>query len=102
LQRALSNAGPAVEKLLTVGLPSALRQISLQLTGPGGAITSSQTGYSRLQKSLADEELKIQTDSASLTERLTRQYASMDARVSAYKATQSFLEQQIASWTKSA
>jgi flagellar hook-associated protein 2 len=102
LQRALSNAGPAVEKMLTVGLPSALRQISLQLTGPGGAITSSQSGYSRLQKTLADEELKIQTDSANMTERLTRQYASMDARVSAYKATQSFLEQQIASWTKSA
>jgi flagellar hook-associated protein 2 len=102
LQRALSNAGPAVEKILTVGLPSALRQISLQLTGPGGAITSSQSGYGRLQKTIADEELRVQSDSANLTERLTRQYASMDARVSAYKATQSFLEQQIASWTKSA
>lgn len=102
LQRALSNGGPAVEKMLNVGLGSALRQISLSLTGTGGAITASQSAYSRLQKSMADEELKIQTDSANLSQRLTLQYAGMDARVSAYKATQSFLEQQIASWTKSA
>jgi flagellar hook-associated protein 2 len=102
LQRALANSGPAVEKMLNVGLGSALRQISLSLTGPGGALTSSQSAYSRQQKSIADEELQIQTDSANLTTRLTLQYANMDARVSAYKATQSFLEQQIASWTKSA
>ncbi|HEU4969728.1 flagellar filament capping protein FliD [Sphingomonas sp.] len=102
LQRALSESGPAVERMLNVGLGSALRQISLSLTGPGGALTSSQSGYSRQQEDIADQELKLQTDSENLTQRLTLQYASMDARVSAYKATQSFLEQQIASWTKSA
>jgi flagellar hook-associated protein 2 len=102
LQRALANSGPAVEKMLNVGLGSALRQISLSLTGPGGALTSSQSGYTRQQKDISEQELKIQTDTETLTQRLTLQYAGMDARVSAYKATQSFLQQQVASWTKSA
>ena len=102
LQRALSSSGAAVEKMINVGLGSALRQISLNLTGPGGALTASQSGYSRQQKVVSDEELKIQSQTEALRDRLTKQFAGMDARVSAYKATQSFLEQQIKSWTRSA
>lgn len=102
LQRALSQSGPAVERMITGGLGSALRQISLSLNGTNGALTASQSGYARLQKSISEQELKLQTDTAAMRERLTRQYASMDARVSAYKATMSFMDQQIKSWTKSA
>jgi flagellar hook-associated protein 2 len=101
LQSALTSSGPAVEKMLTVGLGAALRDISLNLTGTGGALTASQAAYSRQQKDLADQQLKITSDSDTMRDRLTKQYASMDARVSAYKATMSFLEQQVASWTKS-
>jgi flagellar hook-associated protein 2 len=102
LQAALASNGPAVEKIVNTGLGSALRQISIALTGPGGPLTASQAGYGRLQGTIAKDELKIQTATEALRERLTKQFAGMDARVSAYKATQSFLEQQIASWTKSA
>ena len=102
LQSALSKNGPSVEKILTVGLGSALRQISIALTAPTGPIGASQSGYTRLQSALADEAEKIELDTATLRERLTRQFAGMDARVSAYKATQSFLDQQIKSWTRSA
>lgn len=102
LQKALSEAGPAVEKIITFGLGSALRDISVTLTGPNGALTASQSGYSRLQKTIADQQLKLDTDSASMRERLIRQYASMDARVAAYKSTMSFMDQQIKSWTRSA
>ncbi|HYZ47337.1 MAG TPA: flagellar filament capping protein FliD [Sphingomonas sp.] len=100
LKQALSRNGPAVERMLTVGLGSALRQISLDVTGTGGALTASQAGYTREQKSVADRQAKIDTDSAAMRDRLTRQYASMDARVSAYKSTLSFLQQQVAAWTK--
>jgi flagellar hook-associated protein 2 len=102
LQSALSRNGPSVEKILTVGLGQALRQISNALTAPTGPLTASQSGYSRLQGALARETEKIELDTATLRERLTRQFAGMDARVSAYKATQSFLDQQIKSWTRSA
>jgi flagellar hook-associated protein 2 len=102
LQRSLSASGPAVEKMLTVSLGSALRQISLALTGKGGALSASEAGYTRQQKQIADQELKIETESAALRERLTKVYSTMDARVSAYKATMSFMEQQIKSWTRDA
>jgi flagellar hook-associated protein 2 len=102
LQKALSASGPVVEKMLTVSLGSALRQISLSLTGKGGALSASETGYARQQKQIAEQELKIQTQSEAMRERLTKVYSSMDARVSAYKATMSFMEQQIKSWTRDA
>ncbi len=99
LQSALTNSGAAVERILTVGLPAALRQVSLGLTAPTGGLSASQTGYTRLQTSIAKEEERIASDTERLRDRLTRQFAGMDARVSAYKATQSFLDQQIKSWT---
>lgn len=102
LQAALTNSGAAVERILTVGLPAAMRQVSLALTASTGGLNASQTGYTRLQSSIAKEEEKIELDTATLRERLTRQFAGMDARVSAYKATQSFLDQQIKSWTNNA
>lgn len=102
LQAALAKNGPSVERMLTTGLGSALRQISIALTAPSGPLTASQTGYTRLQSAISRDEAKIELDAAALRLRLTRQYAGMDARVSAYKATQSFLEQQIKTWTRSA
>jgi flagellar hook-associated protein 2 len=102
LQSAISNSGAAVEKILTVGLPAALRSVSLTLTAPAGGLSASQTGYTRLQSALAKEEERIALDTETLRTRLTRQFAGMDARVSAYKATQSFLDQQIKSWTANA
>lgn len=102
LQSALTNSGPAAEKMLTVGLGTALRDISLSLTGAGGALTASQSAYSRQQKVIAEQQEKLTTDQATAKERLTKQYASMDSRVAAYKSTLSFLQQQVAVWTKSA
>jgi flagellar hook-associated protein 2 len=102
LQSALARSGPAVERMITQGLGAALRTISLTMTSPTGPLTASQTGYSRLQTALAKEEEKIALDTENMRTRLTRQFAGMDARVSAYKATQSFLDQQIKSWTNNA
>ncbi len=100
LQRALTESPAAVEEMLTVGLGSDLRQVSFALTAPSGGLSASQTGYTRLQSAIAKEEEKIELDTETLRERLTKQYAGMDARISAYKQTMSFMEQQIASWTK--
>jgi flagellar hook-associated protein 2 len=102
LQAALVKAPVAVEEMLTVGLKTALRDMSTALTSQSGALAASQAGYTRLQSAIEKEELKIESGTATLTERLTRQFASMDARVSAYKATMSFMDQQIKNWTKSA
>lgn len=102
LQNALSKSGPAVEKMLTVGLGATLRDVSLSLTGSGGALTASQAAYSRQQKDVATQQEKVATDQEVMKDRLTRQYASMDARVAAYKSTLTFLQQQIDGWNKKA
>ena len=102
LQAALAARPEAVERMVRVGFGAALRQVSLDLTAPGGALQSSQNGYTRVQSAIARDLEKIALDTETLRERLTRQYAGMDARVSAYKATQSFLDQQIQSWTNRA
>ena len=48
-----------------------------------------------------DAQLSKADDAATiLSTRLTSQFAAMDARVAAYKATQAFMTQQIAQWTK--
>jgi flagellar hook-associated protein 2 len=99
LQRALTANPAAVERMITSGLGRALREISTDLTGQGGGLASSQNVYSRQQRQLADEQDRLARSIEDMRTRLTRQFAGMDARVSAYKATQSFLEQQIKSWT---
>jgi flagellar hook-associated protein 2 len=99
LSRVLAANGPAVERMLTGALGQALRQISIDLTSRGGGLTASEAGYNRLKTQLARQQEAITLQVADMRERLTRQFAGMDARVSAYKATQSFLEQQIKSWT---
>lgn len=99
LARVLAEQGPAVERMLTAGLGQALRQISIDLTGRGGSLAASEAGYGRLRKQLDGELERMNAQAADMRTRLTRQFAGMDARVSAYRATQSFLEQQIKSWT---
>lgn len=99
LARALADQGPAVERMLTGGLGQALRQISIDLTARGGSLAASEAGYGRLQKQLEGELTRMSAQAADMRTRLTRQFAGMDARVSAYRATQSFLDQQIKSWT---
>lgn len=99
LNRVLAANGPAVERMLTGGLGQALRQISIDLTQRGGSLSASEAGYARLKTQLGKEQEAIGRQVEDMRTRLTRQFAGMDARVSAYKATQSFLEQQIKSWT---
>lgn len=95
---AMSAAPDAVEAIFTQGVGKALSSLVTNLTGTNGVLTISQNVYTAQQKTVANDQAKLQTDSASMTDRLTQQYAGMDARVSAYKATQSFLDQQIKAW----
>lgn len=82
--------------------------IGQMMANLANSITDKKTGlgvavdrYTRLQSDLADQQDKISTDSDKMRDSLTQQFATMDARVAAYKATQSFLDQQIKTWTNS-
>jgi flagellar hook-associated protein 2 len=57
--------------------------------------------YTAAKAKVADAEAKVAIDTATYQERLTKQYAASDARVAAYKASQTALTNQIAQWNKS-
>ena len=64
-------------------------------------LSASTTTYNKQLAGLADAKLKAGEQAEQLRERLTRQFAGMDARVAAYKSTQTFLDNQIKAWNRS-
>ena len=81
------------------GLGGALQAIRDGLRATNGA-------FATTQKRLTDEAARISADSDALNTRSDKYYnqlltsfTAMDSRVSAFKATQSYLEQQVKLWT---
>lgn len=83
------------------GISGALKSITDSLLAEGSSFTASQNKYKALQESLADQLDKLNTDMDNYETRLTAVYAKMESQLSAFKATQSYLEQQIAVWNGS-
>ena len=57
--------------------------------------------YTAAKSKVTDAEDKVTTDTTAYQARLTKQYAASDARIAAYKASQTALQNQIAQWNKS-
>lgn len=98
----LRALGPVDSATIRVdlGLGSALTALATRLTGTTSGLASAESRYAAARKDVAANQEKVSEAAERMTTQLTKTYASMEARVSAYKATQSFLEQQIAVWTK--
>lgn len=65
--------------------------------GLGGSIER----YTARQNAIAIQRDRIAAETDNYRARLTKQFAGADARIAAYKSTQSFLTQQVAQWSKS-
>lgn len=107
LNRVLADNPKAVEAMFDpepssgdLGLVAALDAVADRLTDPDQGLSASEARYTELQKDIAEDIDEAAEAAERMTERLTQQFTTMDARVSAYKATQSFLEQQIKIWTQ--
>lgn len=57
--------------------------------------------YTAAKTKVTDDETKVATDTTAYQERLTKQYAASDAKIAAYKASQTALQNQIDQWNKS-
>jgi flagellar hook-associated protein 2 len=97
----LGVSGNVASATITIdpGLGGALQSIRDALRASGGA-------FATTQKRLTDEAARISRDSEELTTRSEKYYnqlltsfSAMNSRVSAFKATQSYLDQQIKMWT---
>jgi len=93
---------PAVGSAATGnGLMGAMAAIATKATSAAFGLAASTLKYTAAKSTVTDDQAQEVTDEADATTRLTAQYSAMNTRVTAYKAVQSFLDQQIASWNKS-
>lgn len=83
-----------------LGLSSTLSGISITAASSVTGLGASASRYSKAQKDLTTEQAKVTSQSEVMTTRMTQQFASMNSKVTAYKATQTFLDNQIKAWNK--
>lgn len=83
------------------GLSAALNAISNAATAADTGLGASESRYTKARSILADQSDQASIQAEQMSTRLTAQFAKMDARVAAYKSTQTFLENQIKAWNKS-
>ncbi len=107
LASALSSWPQSVESMFaysadsSTGLSAILAGLTSEATDTSYGLGASTAGYTAAQATITDQESTLSDQKSAMSTRLTQQFASMQSRVSAYKATQSFLTNQIAAWNKS-
>ena len=80
------------------GIGAAFKAITDAATNSSYGLGASETRYTAAKTTISDALDKLSTQQDEATTRLTQQFSTSDARISAYKQTQTFLTQQIASW----
>ena len=81
------------------GLSGSLKSLKDSVTASGGALASLKSRLEKEGQLIADARERMEAREVAYKNRLTRQFGSMDARVAALKATQSYLTQQIKLWS---
>lgn len=97
---ALRGRPEAVEALFPA-LDAALKQIRDSATGAGGPLESLRKRLEKESAAIAKDQERMEARETAYRTRLERQFGTLDSRLSALKATQSYLEQQVRMWTNS-
>jgi flagellar hook-associated protein 2 len=109
LTKALVNHPGQVEKMFAQpsgsattknGLSAVLDAISTAAASTQRGLGASEINYTKAKIDVIDDKTEAVRDAEMTRTRMTRQFASMDARVAAYKSTLTFLENQIDAWNK--
>lgn len=82
------------------GLSVALDQIRDAATSPGGSLESLTKALQAEASAIVKNRERMEAREDAYKARLEKQYASLDVRLSALKATQAYLEQQIDLWSQ--
>ena len=108
LAKVLVEFPTAVEKMFAPaksgspdGLSATMSGIATRMTSRTAGLDSSGATYARQKAALFEQKAEAAKRAASTTDRLTRQFTTMDARAAAYKSTGTFLENQIKAWNRS-
>lgn len=100
LASALSRDPQAIEAMFAsaTGLPAAMQKISLAAGSTKTGLGASEASYTKAADQIAQAREKALEAAETARTRMTQQFASMDAKVAAYKSTQTFLKQQVDAW----
>jgi len=113
LEKALSTDAGAVEALFNPrrdathttitdpGIAGVLDAIRDSAVATNGAIGQVSKTLDEKSKSLADQLSKVEEREDAYRKRLDKKYSALDVRLNALKATQTYLQQQIALWNNS-
>ncbi len=92
---------PTVPTAGNPGIAGALKDITTVLNAADGPLASSKSIYDKLQTSLQKQLDKLGEDRTDYSGRLTKTYSAMQTQLLKFKATQSYLDQQISVWNNS-
>jgi flagellar hook-associated protein 2 len=83
------------------GISAAFKALVTETTSENVGLSSLKARLDKESANLVKDRERMETREAAYAARLTLQYGSLDAKVGALKATQSYLDQQIKLWTQS-
>lgn len=111
-EAALKNSPDAVEALFSPtrsatstsatdpGIAEALDSLRQSLAGSGGPLDGLKTRLQKEVDAIGKNRARMEEREEAYRLKLEKQFTQMDARLSALKATQSYLEQQIKLWNR--
>lgn len=92
---------PTVKDADHPGIAGALKSVTDYLNGTDGPLAASQASYEKLKTSLDKQLEALDQRRADYSAQLTKTYSAMQAKLIQFKATQSYLDQQIKAWNGS-
>jgi flagellar hook-associated protein 2 len=97
----LGASGNVASATITIdpGLGGALQAIRDALRARDGVFATTQARLAKEADRIADDRTDLETRSTKYYNQLLTTFTAMDRQVSAFKATQSYLDQQIKIWT---
>jgi len=92
---------PSVKSDSNPGLAGLMDKVRDSIQKKDGPLASAQSKYEALAKSLSEQLEKLSDQMTDYQAQLTKIYTAMETRLTALKATQSYLQQQIDAWNNS-
>lgn len=92
---------PTVKTDTQPGLAGLMDSVRDKIQQTDGPLATAKSKYEELGEQLTEQLEKLNDQMTDYEAQLSKVYTAMQTRLSALKATQSYLEQQVAMWTKS-
>ena len=92
---------PAVKSDTKPGLAGLMDSVRDKIQQTDGPLVTAKSKYEKLGEALTAQLEKLNDQMTDYQAQLSKVYSEMAKRLAAFKATQNYLEQQVAMWTKS-